>query len=146
VLLLLAEKKGFQSKTRKNAQANFDNKSADYDTKSDEYDAASDSVDTSKRFRKLAPVKKGKGKGVGYQYAPVVAPGTGWSTNPDYTTQVTAQDAAETAMDSAETAKDSASTTLDTKKAADLEKTKTPKSQKVQTGGGKAGKKGKKKN
>ena len=95
-----AKKSGYQSKTRKAAQTDYDTKSADYDTKS----AA---VDASKRYRR--PVG---GKGGGYTYSSTG--GFGWGTNPDYTSQVSARD-------TAETAKDSAKSTLDTETEADLQ-------------------------
>ena len=127
-----AKKKGFQSKTRKSAQSDYDTKSADYDTKSHDfttkstaYDTAVAAVDDTKRYRKAA-------KGGGYTYTH--RPTSGYTTNPDWTAQNTDVTTKGAAKISASTAKDSASTTLDTEKASDLEKT-VPK-QKPPTGGG----------
>ena len=125
-----AEKKGFQSKARKAAQSDYDTKSADYDTKSAAYDAAVAAKDDSKRYRKAGP--KGKGSWV---YSATVPRGqAGWATNPDWTTQNTNVTTAGGEKLTAQRDKNTASTTLDTRIAADLEKT-VP-TQKPPTGGG----------
>ena len=144
-----AKKGGYQSKTGKSKQADYDTKSADYDTKKAAYDTKKADLDAfaGSKYRKSA------GKGGGYTYSSTGGGrGSGWSINPDWLTKDTAKSSAETARDSAETQKDSAKSTLDTNRASDLEKT-VPK-QKPPTGGGagfgkgkSAGKgKGKKKN
>ena len=117
-----AKKKGYQSKTRKSAQSDYDTKKADYETKQ----AALDAFDTGKRYRRAA-------KGGGYDYSATMA-NRSWSENPAYTTLAQQDAAANRAKNDAETAKQSAKTTLDTEKAADLEKT-VPK-EKSPTGGG----------
>ena len=89
-----AKKGGYQSADTKSKESTYDKKSTDYDTKS----AA---VDSSKRYRR--PVG---GKGGGYTYSSTG--GFGWTTNPDYTTQVSDRDTAETEKDQALTARDAA--------------------------------------
>ena len=126
-----AEKKGFQSKTRKSAQSTYDTKNTDYKTKSADYDAAVAAKDDSKRYRK----NNGTSRRPAYVYSATAA--KGYATNPDWTSWNTDILGRGNAKNTASTAKDSAETTLDTRKAADLEKTR-PK-QKQQTGGGKGG-------
>jgi len=123
-----AKKGGYQSKTRKSAQTDYDTKSADYTTKKADYDtkkAAADAFDTNKKYRQAA-------RGGGYNYR--ATGGRGWSANPDWTAKDSARGAALRVRDTAATAKDSASRTLDTQKAADLEKTRP--TQKPPSGGG----------
>ena len=127
-----AKKGGFQSKTRKAAQSDYDTKSKDYDTKSRDYDTKKAAVDKDKQYKaskkRAADIYSGVNTGkrpAGYG---------SWVTNPDYTSDVNQRDKAKVSKDSAETAKTSAKSTLDTEKAADLEKT-VPK-QKPPRGGG----------
>ena len=123
-----AKKGGYQSAARKSAQTDYDTKSADYTTKKADYDtkkAAADAFDTNKKYRQAA-------RGGGYNYR--ATGGRGWSANPDWSSKDLARGVALRARDSAETAKTKSKSTLDTRKAADLEKT-VPK-QKPPRGGG----------
>ncbi len=144
-----AKKGGFQSDKTKTSQDTYDTKKADHETKKAAYDTKKADLDAfaGSKYRKSA------GKGGGYTYSSTGGGrGSGWSINPAWLTKDTAKSSAETARDTALTQKNSAKSTLDTKKAADLEKT-VP-TQKPPSGGGagfgkgkSAGKgKGKKKN
>ena len=127
-----AQKAGFQSKTRKAAQSDFDTKSAEYDRKLTTYNTKKAAVDDSQRY-----VSQKKGSPPQYSSTNTTRrnPGYGpWATNPDWTTKTSERDTAETNKDTAKSAKTSAKSTLDTAKAADLEKT-VPK-EKPPTGGG----------
>ena len=126
-----AKKGGFQSKTRKSAQSDYDTKSATYDAKKADYTTKKADYDTtaSQKYRKSA------GKGGGWVYR--TTPGRGYSLNPVWTTKDGARAVALRARDNAESDKTTASTTLDTEKAADLRKT-IP-TQKPPSGGGGAG-------
>ena len=88
-----AKPSGFKSADTKSKEATYDKKSSTYDTKK----AA---VDKSKQYRKA-----GKKKGT-WDYS--ATGGKGWSKNPDYTTQTSERDAAETEKDTAKTNWDSA--------------------------------------
>ena len=119
-----AKKGGYKSADTKSKESDYDTKSADYDTKLADYDTKKAAVDPSKRYRK---VDRGR---TTYSGLPI----KGGEVNPDWTTQTSDRDAAETAKDDAETARDSAKTTRDTSRESDLKKT-VPK-QKPPTGGG----------
>ena len=130
-----AKKGGFQSKTGKSAQSDYDTKKSDYDTKKSDYDtkkADADAFDANKKYRKAA-------KGGGYNYQSTPRPG--WSPNPEGTALDGAKGTALRAKDEAETAKESAKTTRDTAREADLKKT-VP-TQEPPTGGAAAYGKGK---
>tara|TARA_Y100000310_G_C20246035_1_gene606877 strand:+ start:94 stop:633 length:540 start_codon:yes stop_codon:yes gene_type:complete len=107
-----AQKSGYQSADTKSKKSTYDTKSADYDTKSAAYDTKSDAVDDTKRYRKST----GKAK---YTYSG--RPIRGGETNPDWTTQTSERDAAETAKANAKTAKDSAETDWESAKEDDLQ-------------------------
>ena len=113
-----AKKSGHKSADTKSKESTYDTKSADYDTKS----AA---VDASKQYKSLH-----KSGPTVYASTNTAIRGAGygpWVTNPDYTSQVSARD-------TAETAKDSAKSTLDTETEADLQ-AEVP-TQKPPAGGG----------
>ena len=148
-----AKPKGYQSKSRKSAQSDYDTKSADYDAKDADYqtkrnDAATTQTDldnfANRKYKALS-----KGGAVTYSSGNTGPRPMGygpWALNPDWTTKnnanlaaQTAKSTALTAVNTAQTAKTSALSTLDTRKASDLEKEKQPTSQKQPTGGGKGG-------
>ena len=120
-----AKKGGYESPEAADKKSRYDSKVANYKSKQSTYNTKSAAVDTSKQYKSL------------HRSSPTVYSSTNtairsagygpWVANPDYTSQVSARDAAETA-------KDSAKTTRDTAREADLKKT-VP-TQKPPTGGG----------
>jgi len=125
-----AEKKGFQSKTRKAAQSDYDTKTSDYETKTTDYTTKKSAVDA------LASTKFRKSDGAGgYDYFSTLGgKGSGRSTNPAWQSANSEKTAAERNRDAAETTKNTANRTLDTAKERDLKKT-VP-TQKPPSGGG----------
>ena len=128
-----ARHKGYQSDAGKTAQSSYDAKSKTYDNKKAEYDAKS---------QEAIPLQYRSAQARDGSYTYSTTKLKGGDTNPAYTKFYSDLNTKKFQRDQAERDKNSSKATLDTAKATDLEKTKTPKSQKVQTGGGGAGKKG----
>jgi len=95
-----------KTKTRSSKQSAKTSKKSTLDTKTADYDTKTAAVDTTKRYRK-AGIKPGT-----FSYRPTS--GKGWSTNPDYSSQVSARDSALTAKNTAQSEFDTASTNLET--------------------------------
>ena len=145
-----AKKAGHKSPERKTAQSKFDIKSSDYKAKEKVYQTKQD--DYAAKASESVPLQYRSAPGKGGSYTYHTTKQRGGDINPAYTTYQSdlktkqlARDSAATDKSTADTERSGAETTLNTRKAADLEKEKTPSKEKVQTGGGKAGK-GKKKN